>query len=96
MPTIPPPPLTFWQGLRYCRDPFRVWFHFKQVGLAEKLAEHLIEIDNDVVRATIQEILEDEPFWRMIMERHLAATKLLTGVFFFLMTIVLIATLFLL
>lgn len=32
----------------------------------------------------------------VVMQRHLATTKLLTGIFFFLMTIVLIATLFLL
>jgi len=32
----------------------------------------------------------------VMMQRHLATTKLLTGIFFFLMTIVLVATLFLL
>lgn len=74
MSTIPSPPLTFWQGLRYCHDPFRVWFHFQQVNSAKKLAEHLIKTDIDSVRAAILEILEDEPFWQMLMERHLAIT----------------------
>ncbi len=74
MSTIPSPPLTFWQGLRYCHDPRRVRFHFQQVSLAESLAERLIGTDINIVRTTILEILEDEPFWQTIMERHLTIT----------------------
>ena len=71
---IPPPPLTFWQGLRYSHDPRLVWFHFRQVRRAERLIAHLADSEPGAVKEAMLEVYRDETFLRDLMGRHVAFT----------------------
>lgn len=70
MPTIPPPPLTFWQGLQYCHDPRLVRYHMQHVRKAESLVMALSQQDRDTVRATRRELWDDTEFFPRFLERY--------------------------
>jgi hypothetical protein len=69
---VPLPPLTFWQGLRYCHDPRLVAFHFRQVRQAERLLIHLTDASLEAVREAMREIWRDMAFLRDLLGRYAA------------------------
>lgn len=67
---LPMPPLTFWQGLHYSRDPRRVWYHFAQVRRAEAMLASLAATSRDDARAALREAMQDEPFLCEMFDRY--------------------------
>jgi hypothetical protein len=70
LPIIPPPPLTFWQGLQYCHDPRLVRYHMQQVRQAESLVTALGQQDHESVRAVMLELWADDRFLPQFLERY--------------------------
>ncbi|NDJ53015.1 MAG: class I SAM-dependent methyltransferase [Chloroflexi bacterium] len=72
--TVPPPPLTFLQALRYCRDPRLVRFHFQHVRKVEEMLTLVTGQPIDAVRDVMAEIWRDDSFLGELVGRHVFLT----------------------
>ncbi len=68
--SIPVPPLTFWEGLRYSHDPRLVWFHVQQVRAAERMVAALSGAQPANVRRALREIAHDKVFLSDFLHLH--------------------------
>ncbi len=65
--TIPAPPTTFWQGLRYCRDPRLVLHHVRHSRRREQFVAALVGAPLSEVQAVFRELEQDAEFHRQLM-----------------------------
>ncbi len=72
--SIPVPPLTFWEGLRYSHDPRLVWFHVQQVRAAERMVAALSGAQPADVRRALREIAHDKVFLSDFLHLHYTLT----------------------
>lgn len=68
--SIPTPPLTFWEGIKYSHDPRLVLFHLRQVRAAEEMLAGVTDANPDAVRSALREIADDRQFLYSFLERH--------------------------